>query len=165
MRNKPYPLQGADRTIEDFEAQMPEPDYQEYAAYNALRVEGAFDGKIYYVFKMDKGQPLILATLRVVDFECSSESGSTIEIENLTTKESMILDHVPRRAFGLPVFMFTATVSALRYTFKDPKKRTLAYPLMLKTEHASSPDHTLRKHTVYVESRKGMKTLFPDIQL
>jgi len=148
-----------DKFIGDFLDEMSQEDLDLYNTFNALRADGAYDGKVLALFTRQGGDAQVLGRIKVLDFECNSAEGSTIRVQDMATNRTLILDHVPQRLFEYPVFAFTATVSLLRYTYNKENYRTLAYPMLLKTKH-SIQYGTKDPDAVYIEPERDLHKFY-----
>jgi hypothetical protein len=158
-----------DKDVSDFVAKMDPDERKLYQSYRHLRVEAAFDSRVFVAFETvnregNKIVPNIVGAIKVIDFECTSKEGSTILVEDLNSGEKQIIDHIPSLVFDYPVFMFTATAAMVQYGLwptNGKEARSLSYPIMLKTQHKPSLSHP-GTGTVHIETKRKLQALFPN---
>lgn len=150
----------------DLVSQMHPDEQAIFNSYGHLRVEAVFDKRLFFVYK-SKGPgtpPEMLGTIKVLDYECSSESGSSVEIEDMETGQRQVITHVPVRAFNYNVFMSVPQALRLRWDARVhpvSKKlvRSLSYALLVKTMNRSD-QHS--PHITYVETFNRFRDMYPE---
>jgi hypothetical protein len=163
---------GDAESLKDLESRMVSPDREIYADFKHLRVESAFLGRIYVVYKPTgltssniHRDPEILGQLKVIGFVSDGQRGSTIELENLSTGEVLSVSHIPRRIFDFDAYVASPPFQRLRWdgrVMSGTVKRSLAFGILLKTRTRS--DYYSAGATM-VESPKAFRELYPNVKL
>lgn len=163
---------GDAESLKDLETRMMSPDREIYETFRHLRVESAFLGRIYIIYKPTgltqhntHRSPEVLAQIKVVDFTCTARDGGTIKLENLSTGETMSVSHIPKRLFGYDAFVASPPFQRLRWDGRLAEgavKRSLAFGILFKTRTRSD---FYSAGATMVESPKVFRQLYPDVDL
>lgn len=163
---------GDAESLKDLESRMTSPDRETYEGFKHLRVESAFLGRIYIVYKPTgltaentHREPEVLAQIKVVDFHSSAREGSSIKLENLDTGETMTVSHIPKRLFGYDAYVASPPFQRLRWDgrlVQGTVKRTLAFGILFKTRTRSD---FYSAGATMVESPKVFRQLYPTVNL
>lgn len=151
----------------DLVSQMQTDDQAVFNSYGHMRVEAVFDKRIFFVYK-SKGQgaaPEMLGTIKVLDYECSSESGSSVEIEDVETGQRQVITHVPSRVFDYNLFMSVPQALRLRWDARvhpvtHKLVRSLSYALLVKSQSRSDQ---FTPHATYIETFNRFREMYPDL--
>lgn len=157
-----------DANLLDLEAHIRGDDRAVFRAYGHLRIEAAFIGRLFVVYKptgLNKSgahkDPEVLTTLRVVDFRADADTGCQVRLSDLTSGEEMTVDHVPRRVFHYDLFMQVPPLLKLRWSARvvdGSVSRNLAFAVLVKTKNRS--DFYSARNT-YCETPNRFRDLFP----
>lgn len=163
-----YPYLSEEDNLADLNARIPGDDRDVFQNFGHLRIEPAFDRRIFVVYKprglTREGQhrdPEILTTLKVVSLSVDSVKGASCRIEDQTTGAQQTLSYIPHRVFDYNVFMAVPPILRLRWDARPWEKgidRSLAYGLLIKTKNRS--DYYSAGNT-YVEPPNRFRNLFP----
>lgn len=151
----------------DLVSQMPQDEQAVFNSYGHLRVEAVFDKRIFFVYK-SRGQgtpPEILGTIKVLDYECSSEAGSSIEIEDVDTGQRQVITHVPARVFDYDLFMSIPQALRLRWDARvhpvtQKLVRSLSYAVLIKTKNRSDQ---ITPNITYIETFNRFRDMYPEV--
>ena len=150
----------------DLVSQMPADERAVFNSYGHMRVEAVFDKRIFFVYRsMGQGMPpSMLGTIKVLDYECSSEAGSSIEIEDVDTGQRQVITHVPARVFDYNVFMSIPQALRLRWDARvhpltQKLVRSLSYAVLIKTQNRA--DQTTPNVT-YIETFNRFREMYPE---
>lgn len=153
-------------------AEMPPDERAEWESYSHLRVEAAFQDRVFVVFQPSgrgnnniQRAPKVLTTVRVLSFVARDETGATVKLLNEGTNETMEIGHVPKKLFGYPVFVAIPPNFNLRWDvhrYASGTQRSLSYILFVKTRNKSSFFST--KNT-YMETPNTMRSLYSHLDL
>lgn len=163
---------GDAESLKDLESRMMSPDREVYAGFRHMRVDAAFLGRIFIVYKPSgltpEGQhksPDVLTQVKVIDFNATAKAGCTLSLEDLTTGETMTVGHIPSRLFGYDVFVASPPFQRLRWDGRHDQgsvRRSLAFGILIKTRTRSD---WYSAGATMVESPKGFRTLYPNVDL
>jgi hypothetical protein len=169
--NQPYQL-SEEHSLLDLVSRMPSPDREEYEAFRTLKVDVAFVNRIFVVYKptgltADKQHrpPQILTQIKVLDFRAASSLGAEIDIEDMTTHQTMTLGYVPQRVFGYDLFASVAPRQRLQWEgtlVQGTVRRSLSFMLMSKVR--SRADFYSAGVTC-IETPGEFRRLYPNVNL
>lgn len=158
--------------LADLTGQMPSEERSIFDKFGHLRVESAFIGRLFIIYRPtglnpDKthADPEILTTVRLQDFRCNSKDGSVAHVIDVMTGQSQEITHVPARLFHYPVYVSLPPFSKLRWDARmsgGKVKRSLSYALLVKTRNRS--DFYSLGNT-YCETPNDFKALFPACEM
>lgn len=156
-------------SMADLARQIKEEDQPLFEELGHLRVEAVFDNRLFVVYKptgLDgkaHRDPQVLTTLKVLNYECTSDEGSTVEIEDLSTGQRQVISHVPSRVFEYELFMSVPTALRLQWdarnTYDGKLVRSLSYALLIKSKNRSD---WYSYGVTYAETPNRFKELFPN---
>ena len=163
---------GDAESLKDLESRMMSPDREIYEGFKHLRVEAAFLGRVYIVYKPTgltsentHRPPEILAQIKVIDFVSNARDGSSIKLENLSTGETMTVSHIPKKLFGYDAYVASPPYQRLRWdgrVLQGAVKRSLSFGILLKTRTRSD---FYSAGATMVESPKVFRQLYPNVEL
>lgn len=165
---------GDEESLADLESRIDPSDSLEYASHKHLRVEAAFYGRLFVLYRptglTKEGRhrpPEVLAQVRVINFTASSQRGCQVEFENMATGQVQTIGHVPERLFNYSVFISAAPFMRLRWDgrrFKGVVKRSLCFGLLIKQR--TRADH-YSAGAEMLETPGSFRSLYPsyDLQL
>lgn len=163
---------GDQESLKDLESHMTSPDREVYESYKHLRVDAAFLGRIFIIYKptglTKEGQhksPEVVGQVRVIGFSADPKNGASLSLENMETGEVLTVGHIPTRLFNFDAFVASPPFQRLRWDGRveaGTVRRSLAFGILLKTRTRS--DHYSMGATM-VESPKVFRTLYPQEKL
>lgn len=163
---------GDTESLKDLESRMSSPDREVYESFRHLRVESAFLGRIYIIYKPtglteknEHREPEVLGQIKVIEFEASARDGSTIRLENLQTGEVMSVSHIPKKLFGFDAYVASPPFQRLRWDgrlVQGTVRRSLAFGILIKTRTRSD---FYSCGATMVESPKVFRELYPNVEL
>lgn len=123
---------------EHFEALVDGLDHDNLLVYNSMRhvrVETAFRGRRFVVYKVGTSGMRQLDEIRVLDFECNDDEGASARIQSSSRPDQrdLIVGYRPVRLFDYPVFLWLPLHSKIRWSTADLKSHSLAFPLVIRT--------------------------------
>lgn len=115
--------------------QMPEPEQRLYNAGRHTRVETAYFGRNFVVYRMGREGPLLLDRLVIQDFHCDDQAGASAQIKSKTTGETVLLSYRPLKILAFDFFMFLPLDIRTRWSApaSNLNKGSLAFPIVLRT--------------------------------
>lgn len=163
---------GDTESLKDLESRMMSPDREIYQSFRHMRVESAFLGRIYIIYKPTglgednlHRDPDVLGQVKVTSFRCEGKYGCEIEFEDTATGEVMRVGHVPKRLFDYDVFIAVPPLARLRWDgryYEGSVRRSLAFGILIKTRTRS--DYYSAGATM-AETPKGFRSLYPNFNL
>lgn len=149
--------------------QMPPEEYTAYMKFGHNRAEPIFIDRIFYIYRCtgrgpDNKQrdPVVLATIRVINFAYTLDHGFMVSLLNETTNEKQVLKGVPTRLFGFDVFACVPTSFTIKFNqilFDDGRSQfDTSIAIYVKT--ANKADFYSHKNQ-YMETPKRMQALYP----
>jgi hypothetical protein len=136
-----------DESFADLVGRMPEEDQGKYRKYGHLRIESAFVGRVLIVYQptglnamKQHREPRVLSTLRVTDFVCDANAGSSAKIVDQETGALMAVNHIPRRVFDYELYMSVPPRMHLRWDARamvGGTVRSLSFALLVKARNRS----------------------------
>ena len=161
-----------DANLADLASRIKGDDRAVFNAYGHLRVEAAFNGRIFVVYKptgLDKSgnhnPPEILTTLKVTDFWAAHEMGAEVLIEDMGTGEELRITHTPKRVFNYDLFIQVPPIMKMRWGARLSEgriTRSLAFALLIKSKNRS--DFYSARNT-YCETPNRFRDLYPNVDL
>lgn len=158
-----------EESLSDLIDRIPGRDRDVYRDFRSLRVEAAFDDRVFILFKPcgldERNQhrhPEILTTVRVLRFWCNSED-ACVEVQDDNTGEVLQIGYVPVRLFGYDVFVSVPPRCQLRWDARYVEgqvRRSLSYPLLIKTKNLST---YYSAGVTYAETPNSFRALFPKV--
>ncbi len=134
------------------------PEHQaKFAKFGHLQIQGAFIDRLYIIYKSNglkdravegfggdsfgfkkANMPTILATLKVIDFECDEENGCSFTLQDTETLEEVVVGHIPTRLFDFDVFMSIPAHCKVKWDLRTDTKsktssRSLSFAVLVKT--------------------------------
>lgn len=142
--------------------QIPNPrDRELYRSLKFLRVELCFRERVFIVFRIVQGEPVVLGRVKVLDYAATDQEGASTRLFDMETEEELLVGHVPTRLFDHEVFVHIPPTQTLRwdaiYT-NNGIERSLAFPLMIKV--ATKLDHS-PEGRVHLETVKSFAERWP----
>lgn len=145
-----------------------ENDKPAHTEFTHIRVEAVFDSRLFVVYKptgLDgkvHRAPEVLTTVKVLNYACSSEEGSSIEIEDMKTGERQVITHVPSRLFDYELFLSLPPALRVRWDVRDAGNgkmvRSLSYAVLIKSRNRSD---WYSQGVTYTETPNRFRELFP----
>lgn len=167
-----YPYLSEEDNLADLNSRIPGSDRETFLNYGHLRIEPAFDRRLFVVFKpaglTATGQhrdPEILTTIKVLSLRVDSVKGASCTITDQISGARTDLTYIPHRVFGYDLFMSVPPVLRLRWDAREHDQgidRSLAYGLLIKTKNRS--DFYSAGNT-YIETPNRFRGLFPNADL
>lgn len=161
-----------DESTADLISQVPEEDKPAFDGFSHTRIEAVFDNRLFIIYKpqgLDGKQhrdPQILTTIKVRSFDCSSQDGSAIEIEDLRTGQRQWISHIPARVFDYDLFMSVPPALRLRWDLRvsddGRKARSLSYAVLIKAKNRSD---YVSFGVTYAETPNRFREMFPNCDL
>jgi hypothetical protein len=155
-------------SMADLVDRIKEEDKVAFDTFGHMRIEAVFDNRLFVIYKPQgldgkvHKAPEIVTTIKVRNYECSSEDGSTVEIEDLRTGERQIITHIPARIFDYDLFMSIPPALRLRWDVRvsgDGKRvRSLSYAVLIKSKNRSD---WYSFGVTYAETPNRFRELFP----
>lgn len=155
-------------SMADLVSRMNENDRAVYESFGHMRIEAVFDHRLLVVYKPQgldgkrHKDPEILTTLKVLNYEGSSEFGSTVEIEDLQTGARQVISHIPSRVFDYDLFMSVPPALRLRWDVREEENgrmvRSLSYALLIKSKTRSD---WYSFGVTYAETPNRFREMFP----
>lgn len=154
-------------SLEELVKHMPEAEQEEWKQFKHLRVEPAFQDRVFIVWNAAaKGEPpKIVTTVRVVSFVAKDDIGSVIRLLNDVTGKEMEVTYVPKKLFDYPIFVAIPPAFTLRWDVRyhaGLALRSLSYLMFLKTK--SRPDF-FSKGVFYADTPNKLSELYPKLDL
>jgi hypothetical protein len=147
---------------------MREEDKQAFNDFGHTRIEAVFNNRLFVVYKpqgldgKEHKAPEVLTTIKVLNYEGTSEDGSSVEVEDLRTGERQIITHVPARVFDYDLFMSVPSALRLRWDVRVSETgkmlRSLSYALLVKAKNRSD---WYSFGVTYAETPNRFRELFP----
>lgn len=163
---------GDKESLEDLESRMMSPDREIYKGYRHLRVESAFIGRIYVIYKptglnaeKTHKAPEVVGQIKVTGFTCEARRGCEMVIEDLGTGATCNVGFIPQRLFNYDVFVAVPPFQRLRWDGRPSEggiRRSMAFGILLKTRTRSD---FYSAGATMVESPKGFRNLYPQVTL
>lgn len=165
-----FQYMGDDESMADLASRVKEEDKATFDSFGHTRIEAVFDNRLLVVYKPQgldgkiHKSPEILTTIKVRNYECSSEDGSSIEIEDLTTGERQVINHIPARVFDYDLFMSVPPALRLRWDLRvgddGQTARSLSYAVLIKSKNRSD---WYSFGVTYAETPNRFRELYPHI--
>lgn len=161
-------------SLADLVSRMNEDDKPTYNDFGHTRIEAVFDNRIFVLYKPQgldgkiHKDPVVLTTIKVLNYVSSSEEGSSVEIEDVMTGQRQIITHIPARVFDYDLFMSLPPVLRLRWDARasDDGKlvRSMSYAVLIKSKNRSD---WFSHGVTYAETPNRFREMFPgfDLQL
>lgn len=154
-------------SLEELVKHMPEDEQKEWGEFKHLRVEPAFQDRVFIVHSpQGKGQtPKILTTLRVVSFVAKDDTGCIVRLLNDATGQEMEVSHIPKKLFGYPIYIAIPPMFTLRWDLHNHDGRawrSLSYLVFIKTKNRSD---FFSKNSCYVDTPNKLRELYPKADL
>ena len=127
-------------TVEDhFNALVDTLDDDSREAYDrlrAVRIETAFKGRHFIVYKVRGKDPVELDRITFEDYECNDEDGATAMVRSMETGEELVVGYTPVKLFTYPIFLFLPLHSRIRWATwpGNVGKGSLAFPVGIRTQ-------------------------------
>lgn len=106
----------------DLVSQMPEDERAAYLKFGHLRIESAFAGRVFILYRPTglnalnrHREPHVLSTLLLTDFMCDAKGGSSTKLVDQTNGMTMTVSHPPKRIFDYELFMAMPSRMLLRW--------------------------------------------------
>jgi hypothetical protein len=106
----------------DLVSRMPETERAQYLRFGHLRIESAFAGRIFILYKptglnalRQHREPHVISSLLITDFLSDAKAGSSAKLVDQTNGATMMVGHVPRRIFDYELFMAMPSRMLLRW--------------------------------------------------
>ena len=160
-----------DDNLADLADRIPGHDRDIYKSYKALKIEAAFDDRIFVLYKPtglternEHRDPEILTTVRLIDIRLSSTDG-IIRVMDDNNGEVMEVGYVPCRVFGYDVFISLPTRLTLKWDARivdGVVRRSLSYPVLIKTRTRGD---WYSAGVTGMETPNNFRKLFPKVQV
>ncbi len=144
----------------------------EWEAFGHLRVEPAFQDRVFVVYQASGktsggGQkpPVVHTTIRVLSFIARDETGCTVRLLNEVTNDELEVGHVPKKLFNYPIFVAIPPLFTLRYDARQHAgrvMRSLSYLLFVKARNKAD---FFSKDNFYMETPNRVRLLYPGVDL
>lgn len=124
------------------------------ALYNStkhVRVETAFRGRQFVIYRMEGRDPKVIDRVTVLDFICNDEQGSTAEIKSETTGQTLTLGYSPVQVPGHAIFLSLPLHGKIRWSASPSNidSGSLGFPVVIRT---MSRLHLRERGVTYMES-------------
>lgn len=132
---------------------MPKESVEAYDSIRHTRVEPAYKGKRFAVYKMQDDKPIILGHVKVKDFVCNDEDGGSTVLVWEKTGEEVEVGYVPTQLFGFNLFVHLPLDIKVRWTTRRGKALSPLLSFLMVVRSCSR--RSLREpNVVYFESMK-----------
>jgi hypothetical protein len=99
-----------------------------------VRVETAYAGRTFILYKMYKREPEFIDRLVVRDFDCSDDEGASSLVQSTETGMEYTISYTPFKIPDQNVFLFLPLHAKLRWAkAASSKTGSLAFPLCIRT--------------------------------
>lgn len=153
----------------DLVSRMPESERLQHLRFGHLRIESAFAGRVFILYRptglnalKQHREPHVVGSLLLTDFMCDAIAGSSAKLVDQTNGATMALGHVPRRIFDYELFMAMPSRMMLRWDGRavDNKiLRSLSFAVLIKTKNKSD---FYSQGNLYCESPNSFLKLYPN---
>lgn len=148
---------------------MPEEDQRRFNGYGHFRIESAFIDRQFIVYQptglTPSGRhmaPKILNVITIKDFSTDSRNGCQVVLKEQETQQELVVDHVPRRVYGYPIYMSVPARLTLRWDGRELESgrvwRSLSFAVLIKTKNKSD---FYSKNNIYMETPNQLRKLYP----
>jgi hypothetical protein len=131
----------------DLVSRMPETERAQYLRFGHLRIESAFAGRVFILYRPTglnalnrHREPHVLSTLLLTDFMCDARTGSSAKLVDQSNGSTMMIGHQPRRIFEYDLFMAMPSRMLLRWDARAVEGkvlRSLSFAVLIKTKNKS----------------------------
>ena len=131
----------------DLVSRMPDDERLLYQKYGHLRIESAFGGRFFVIYKptglnafKQHRDPHVLTTVQVTDFVTNSQSGSSAKVIDQGNGAMRVIDHVPRKLFDYDIYMSIPSRMLIRWDARlvnGEVHRSLSFAVLIKTKNRS----------------------------
>ena len=117
-------------------SQLPTHQQRSFANFKHTRVETAFRKRHFIVYQMDGGHPHEHDRVVVNDFRADDEHGTTTELIQQSTGDTLLVGYSPVQLFTFPIFVWLPLHSKLRWgaPAEAVNEGSLGFPLCIRTE-------------------------------
>lgn len=106
-----------------------------YHRMTNTRVETAYSGRTFILYKMYRREPQYLDRLVVIDYECNDEEGASTLIRSTETDFEFAVSYTPVQVPGHHVFLFLPLHGKVRWSrTEDSEKCSLGFPICVRTQ-------------------------------
>lgn len=147
---------------------------QEYKSYGHLRIEAAFDDRVFIVYQprgprpgrplTDQKEPTVLSTVRVTGLSTDIRNGATARLYDEASGAEMTVGYVPKKLFNYPIFIALPSDMSLKLGGQKREDNSIhhsfTFAFLLKTRNRSDFYST---SNIYVETPEKFLKLFPDL--
>lgn len=143
---------------------LPAADQRAYNLCRHTRVETAFSGRQFVLYRCERGEPKILDVVTVEDFEVSPSVGATAFMLSEATNSEIEVGYTPVNV-GSGVFIFLPLHAKIRWDIRNPTELdsgSLGFPLVIKVQsrnHLREPGVTFFETTVSFYKEFGQRSL------
>lgn len=115
---------------------LPQDVKNTYNKCRSLRIESAFRGRHFIVYKVRGKDPVELDRLTFLDFTCNDLLGARATLESAETGKHLTIGYTPCQVFDFPLFMFIPLHAKVRWatTPDSVGLGSLAFPLAVRTQ-------------------------------
>jgi hypothetical protein len=162
---------GEDQNLADLASRMQPDEREQYESFSHLRVDPGYIGRIYVLYKPTgltadglHRDPEVLGQVKIVDWYADAINGAAIVVEDMTTGQTLVVGHTPKRLFEYDVFIAVPPYQRLRFEARNVGrlvKRSLLFSVLIKTRVRSS---FYSKGVSFCEAPKGFSALYPSCQ-
>lgn len=163
---------GDEASLADLESRITSPDREEYVSYKNLRVEAAFIGRLFIIYRPQgltsdnrHKAPEILTQVKVRGFSADDKRGCEIELEDMCTGQVMTVGHIPKRLFSYSVFVASPPYQRIRWDGRPHQgtvKRSLAFGILIKQRTRSD---FFSMGATMMETPSNFRALYPNVDL
>ncbi len=160
-----------DDNLADLADRIPGHGRDIYKSYKALKIEAAFDDRIFVLYKPtglternEHRDPEILTTVRLIDLRLSSTDG-IIRAMDENNGEVTEVGYVPERLFGYDVVISIPPRLTLKWDARivdGVVRRSLSYPVLIKTRTRGD---WYSAGVTGMETPNNFRKLFPKVQV
>lgn len=132
-------------------ATLTEEDLALYRGMRNTRPEAAYRNRSFVVYEIVQREPLITATINILDFVADDADGATCEVIDTSTRRTMTVGYTPVRLFDFPIFVHLPLHGKLRWSTiaEKPNQGSLAFDIIIRCQ---SRNHLRERGVVYCES-------------
>lgn len=155
-------------------ALMTPEDAGSYQNYGHLKVEAAFDDRVFVVYQprgerfgaktvAEQKDPTVISMIRVIGLTTDIRSGANVRLFDEASGTEMSVGYVPKKLFGYPIFVSLPTEMTLRLgsQIRENKvHRSFQFALLIKTRNRSNFYST---GNFYMETPNNFRKLFPAV--
>jgi hypothetical protein len=153
----------------DLISRMPESERVQHIKFGHLRIESAFAGRIFILYKptglnalRQHREPDVVTSLLITDYLCDALVGSTARVVDQSNGSMMSIGHVPKRIFEYDIFMAMPSRMQLRWDARAVDGRvlrSLSFAVLIKTKNKSD---FYSQGNLYCETPRGFLALYPN---